>query len=620
MASFLQRGRTVGEEAEDGAEDGTVVGPGPGDGPTTTAPPATAASTAPRSLALRGGDEVLEASWSAPAPSDIGGFDIVRYVVQWRSGADQFGTDPAREATISPPFADPVTHSLTALRNGTEYSVRVAAVTRAGQGDWSDTVSATPYGRPRSPDLKVWQLYKALTVEWTPHSDTGGLPVAGYRLQWKSGSQEFVSGQGRDISVTSGLAAAEFSHTVDGLTPGTEYTFRVWAYTTDSDTGGDRRGHAATASATPLSTPSINDHQALRRFMESIVEQYESASPWTRTAWDRMSGETIRLVTPASLSRSTSATDVRCDTHTNRLRTCNARRIEVRTDSKESAEVVMHALAHAYLQTTGLHSDEVRDALGAAWLFFHDKHYVSDKPYCPVELFVDALVSLTMDSPTLRYYPSVCTLDSALSSEAIAVMQSVFDGEVSEWFTDNYCTAATAWAKVKSASDVHDDADLVHLGPLRRMGRSMLVYNMQGLFGGYRSARIAAQAGYVADSTETNPWNHTVCTIPDPEPPAGSPGSPGSLTLAPGSGQITASWAAPADTGTSAITGYELQWRLADDAYDQTDASTRKTTLGASTLSHTVTGLDSERYAMRVRAVNGTGKGAWSGEMYSQPS
>ncbi len=565
------------------------------------------------------GDKELELEWSPP--SETGGFDIARYVVQWRSGADQFGTDPAREATISPPFADPVTHSLTSLKNGTEYSVRVAAVTRIGQGDWSDTVSATPYGRPRAPNLNIWYLYKGLHLDWTPHSDTGGLPVAGYRLQWKSGNQEFVSGQGRDISVTSGLDAAEFFHTVDGLTPGTEYTFRVWAYTYDSVAGANREGRTDTLRGWPRNRPSTGDTRVLRRLMESTVELYEDDSPWVRTAWNYISQKRSSPVILVSFSNTATVAWIRtdCDSHTDRLRGCRPYRIEVNVPFRRSAEAALHALARVYLQATDLSDGADSDALGVAWLYFHDNYYVSDKPQCPAALFADVLVSLTMDSPTLNHYPGDCTLDTAPSTEATAVVQSVLDGEASDWLAENYCTATTAWAKVKSASDIDDD-ESVYDGELRMMGRNLLVYNLQGLFGGYESERVAAQAGYVSDSTETNPWNHSVCTIPDPDPPAGSPGAPGSFTLTSGSGQITATWAVPADTGTSAITGYELQWRLDDDAYDQTDDSTRKADLGATVLSRIVTGLDSERYAMRVRAVNGTGAGAWSAEMFSQPS
>ncbi len=595
------------------ARNAVGLGDWSGDVPgTPAARPGAPGSLSADSAAPPEGDRELVLTWLPP--SDTGGFDVVRYVVQWRSGADQFGTTNQSTTTDEPdPDTGLVTHSLTSLDNGAEYSVRVAAVTSIGQGDWSDVASATLYGRPAAPGLTLTVLWRRIRVDWTPPSDTGGLPVAGYRLQWKSGTQEFVLDEQRDLSVTSGLDADKFTRTFTFPLSAdlVEYTFRVWAYTHDSDAGGDRRGHAATAGATPLSTPGLADHQALRGFMERTVEHYETESPWVRTAWDHISDEIIRLVAPESLPNSAGITEMSCTTTTDKLRNCTANLIEVNALFREEAEVMLHELAHVYVQTTGLPSDKVRDALGAAWLFFYDKHYASNRSLCPLELFADALVSLTMDTPTLPYYPSVCTSESAPPAQTTAVAQSVLDGEVSEWFTDNYCTATTAWAKVKSASGIGD--------AVQRMGRSMLVYNMQGLFGGYRSARIAAQAGYVAGNTETNPWNHTVCTIPDPEPPAGSPGAPSSFALASGNAQITASWAAPTDTGTSAITGYELQWRPEDDAYDQTAASTRKTTLGASALSHTVTGLGNERYAMRVRAVNTEGAGAWSDEVYSQP-
>ncbi|MDR1342243.1 MAG: YDG domain-containing protein, partial [Prevotellaceae bacterium] len=89
------------------------------------------------------------------------------------------------------------------------------------------------------------------------------------------------------------------------------------------------------------------------------------------------------------------------------------------------------------------------------------------------------------------------------------------------------------------------------------------------------------------------------------------PGAPTSLAATPGNAQVTLLWLAPASTGGSAITRYQVQV--------DGDSWTNATTDGA-TYTCTVTGLtNGTEYAFKIRAVNAAGNGAESGEKKAIP-
>ena len=67
-----------------------------------------------------------------------------------------------------------------------------------------------------------------LVTNWTAVDN-----ATGYQVQWKSGGQNYNTGS-RQATVTSGTTT---SHTITGLTNGTEYTVRVSATRTDANDG-----------------------------------------------------------------------------------------------------------------------------------------------------------------------------------------------------------------------------------------------------------------------------------------------------------------------------------------------------------------------------------------------
>ena len=130
------------------------------------------------------------------------------YKVQWKSGSQVY--DNTRQAT-------PTTnsHTIAGLAAGTEYTVRVLA-TRSStpDGPASSEATGTP-GLAQVTGVRVTAGNRQLTVTWTVVS--GG---TGYKVQWKSGSEEYNSS--RQATPT------DTKYTITNLSPAA-YTVRVLA-------------------------------------------------------------------------------------------------------------------------------------------------------------------------------------------------------------------------------------------------------------------------------------------------------------------------------------------------------------------------------------------------------
>ena len=95
--------------------------------------------------------------------------------------------------------------------------------------------------------------------------------------------------------------------------------------------------------------------------------------------------------------------------------------------------------------------------------------------------------------------------------------------------------------------------------------------------------------------------------VEDEEEPS-VPGQPGAPTVTAGAGKVTVAWTAPADGGGTSITSYDLDAVVKGEDWN---AEPRLTGLTGTTAE--VTNLtNGTEYAVRVRAVNEAGAGAWS--------
>ena len=155
----------------------------------------------------------LRVSWDAADLAD-------GYRVRWKTGSQAFSDQ--RQELVS--GGDVTSLVIRGLTPGAVYTVRVVA-TRDGAADGSasEAVSARVLEQPVPSGVEVVAGSGELVVSWDP---TPG--AAGYKLQWKSGSETFddAATDSRQQVVSGG---ATTSATVVGLTDGTEYTVRVIA-------------------------------------------------------------------------------------------------------------------------------------------------------------------------------------------------------------------------------------------------------------------------------------------------------------------------------------------------------------------------------------------------------
>ena len=184
--------------------------------------------SAPTSVSLQRGDGVLSVSWSPPTGD--GGIPVQSYAVHW--------TGPDGVTSFTP--VQGTHHTIGGLTNGNTYSVTVTAINGVGSSSHSAPASHRPGTTPTAPvDIRAVRGDSTLEVSWTPPLNDGGLPIAGYVLDW-------VSSTGASGSIeTTGTG-----YTMQNLRNGATYTITVSAV---NEAGTSPAGVAA--SATPAATP-----------------------------------------------------------------------------------------------------------------------------------------------------------------------------------------------------------------------------------------------------------------------------------------------------------------------------------------------------------------------------
>ena len=178
---------------------------------------------------MTAGIERLTVNWSAA--TGAGGYEV-----QWKSGQQSYNTGDRRAVVTGG-----TGHTVTGLTGGTRYTVRVIA-TRTGAPDSGPsaetlgTPGAAAPGRPTG--VSATAAVEGLTVTWT-----GDAAATGYKVQWKSGQQDWDA-------VARQVTASGTSRKLTGLVAGTAYTVRVIATRTPAADGPP----SATATGTPKAT------------------------------------------------------------------------------------------------------------------------------------------------------------------------------------------------------------------------------------------------------------------------------------------------------------------------------------------------------------------------------
>ena len=140
-----------------------------------------------------------------------------------------------------------------------------------------------------------------LDVSWEAPASDGGSDITGYKVQWKSGSEDYdgSAGSTRQAEITD---PASRTHTITGLTDGVEYTVRVIAFNDVGDGPPSDEATGTPRETTPpeLATATVDGTTLTLTYDEDLDENSEpSADAFSVTA-----GSTGRAVDGVSVSGS----------------------------------------------------------------------------------------------------------------------------------------------------------------------------------------------------------------------------------------------------------------------------------------------------------------------------
>ena len=176
--------------------------------------------SSPAIVAARPGDRLIALAMTPP--SATGGSAVTGYSLQ-------ISTDSAA-TWVAAGSATVTAHTISNLSNGTSYLVRAAATNVYGTGEYSAPYgpvvpAGAVIGPASAPPLVTASssAANAAAITWQVPTNNGGAPITGYRIQSSANA-----GSTWDDAATAGNV---FSYTLSGLAAGSDYLFRVAAIT-----------------------------------------------------------------------------------------------------------------------------------------------------------------------------------------------------------------------------------------------------------------------------------------------------------------------------------------------------------------------------------------------------
>ena len=531
----------------------------------------------------------LEVTWTGAATS--GGAPITGYVVQWKSGAEEY--DAARQEVLSnKPNATSAT--ITGLVGNVVTTVRVLAVNEIGYGAASGEATATPLLSLVPRNVLVTGRDGALEVSWhapsshgpsqiepwySPVSD-GELEMDHYTVQWRLDTDNWDPS--REATVTDGPEAVgdTWVYEIESLDNNKSYVVRV--------TADDGAGNTGVSEEVTGETEASN--AALKTFIEESVltDANVEDHPWLETAYQYLiDNDVIIRVVP---NRRSSSVWMRPDRTRDGLPDPFVLEFEIANNRRENVGTISHELAHVHT----LPGDIPDPAPKAIVSLFMDQKYswvVTSSGYScsSFELTADLFALTVVPAYTPNRWNNCSRIPHTNPTEEHnALVEAASAGEVPGWFIEEFQgDAPRVWAALKSYPDWFG-------------ATSFWLTHFRDIFGGYCSVDSAVASAFRDDSVPehaalTNPWRLGVggCDHQD-------------STASGGDRQITVQWSAPSDDGTFDITGYRVQWKAGAEGWD---TSRQSTDLGVTATSHTVSDLAvGTPYTVRVLAFNARGE------------
>ena len=417
---------------------------------------------------------------------------------------------------------------------------------------------------PDAPTDVAVYTYKSqqLEVRW---SSSDAASTTSFKVQWKSGSEEFSSSRQisidpatRKVDLQSTSTVERYVSRMSRLYNGSEYTVRVIATNANGDSDPSEE---ATGTPYPTHLQVMPFIEQVKPFIErEVIELFENSHPWLRETWDYITSQNVAVTfRPWAGGR----VDVLCPSIAeNNLWKCNAELVEIgRYEGRNPIYyIIVHELGHVYSLANGMASKP--GPLGIAHLYLDDLVFPSYENLSaqelwrsgcdPSELYADALSIVTFGdghADDANYWSSCNLITDTVSDQALAVFRSAAAGEMPSWFADTYNDAdgdpdlERLWLDVKAIRDGDD--------------RRAAVFQLRNSFGGYCDNQKATDSVFGSVTTR-NPWREGGCV---PDAPTNVSATPGSYL------NLTVSWQEPVSDGGSPIEGYKVQWKSGTQEY-----------------------------------------------------
>ena len=530
-----------------GEKSGSSTSPG-------VKPPNNLVGPEPEELTPTSGDRQVKLSWEGSSADEVDEFEITGYEYQRSETADGFddtwisipGGERTREVIIS------------GLTDRATYYFRLRAVNSEGTEMPSTEVSALAYdgltAEPSaSPALAAVPGDSQVTLSWNVPPTVGASAIIGYEYQQSLTSGGFDD-EGTWVAVLGEEGVREVI--VSGLSNGTAYYFRVRALNTEgkgspsTEVSALPSGRLASQSEAPISLAGIpGDRQVTLSW---------AAPPFTGSS----------DITHYEYQKSTTSGDFSGELWT----------------PISGGDMVREAIVSGLTGGTNYYF-RLRAVNGEGGGVFAElsttpREGLTVKPSPPTALIAipgDRQVTLNWEAPELTG-----------TSEVIGYeyQQSL----TKDGFNDTWLTVPRRESADEESADGESFREVVvsHL-------MAGTIYYFQ----------VRAVNGHGAGESSSE-----ISALPSDGLTRAEPGPPIDLAATSGDSQVTLSWNPPRAVGTSEITGYEYQYRLARDEFGEIWTSIS----GGGTASEVIiSGLTgAARYSFRLRAVNAQGSGSFA--------
>ena len=544
--------------------------------------PDAVAPAVPDNVAAKAADESLVVTWESPG--NDGGRPVDEFAVRHKKA-----TDPDVDAswtTVTHTDLEDLSVTVTRLENGIEYDVSVRASNSVDDGAWSMSVSVTPVAVPDPPTAVTAAAGDtSAVVSWTEPTDTGSDDITGYTVT--------ASPDGATCSTTGALSCA-----VSGLTNGTPYTFTVTA----ANRYGDSVASAASAAVIPGPLPGAPTAVTAAAGDELAVVSWTEP---TNTGGSAIVFYTVTASPGSATCTTTGALSCAVSGLTNGTPytfTVTAANEEGRASvaSAASAAVTPGPVPGAPTAVTATAGDQ---SAAVSWTAPTDTggsaitaYTVAASPgsaTCATTGAVSCTVSGLTNGTPYTFTVTAANGDrvSVASAASVAVTPGTAPGAP---------TAVTATAGDQSAA-------VSWSAPTDTGGSAIAAYAVSASPGSATCTTTGTRSCTVSGLTNGTPYTFTVTAANGENrvsvasaastavTPGTAPDAPTAVTAAAGDQSAVVSWAAPTDTGGSAIAAYTV---TADPG------GATCTTSGA--VSCTVSGLtNGTPYTFTVTAANG---------------